>query len=145
MIALRYLLAGVLAAGVVGVAADDPTGSAVLNEEIEVIHAERMIYPLPARVHVVEGAVVIKVELEKTGKVRSASAVSGPKLLIDDCIKNAKNWVFRRTAAGTAVIVYFFQIKGLCELPCPSNFEYYAPNVAIISMGRPLVMPAASR
>jgi hypothetical protein len=119
--------------------ADEPN-AVVLNEDIEVQHFERMTYPLAARVHVVEGAVVVKVELTKDGSVRLASAVSGPKLLLDDCLRNAKNWRFKRIGRGTAFMVYFFEVRGLCELPCPSNFEYYPPNVAIISMGSPLAI-----
>ena len=140
---LCWLLANLTVLGFAPAADDRPT-PAVLNEDIEVLHAERMSYPLLGRVHVAEGAVVVKVDLEKSGRVRSASAVSGPKALINDSVENAKKWLFSRVGNGTAYIVYLFQIKGLCELPCPSNFEFYPPNVAIINMGRPVVMPATS-
>ena len=113
----------------------------VFNEDIEVLHAERMVYPLAGRVHVVQGAVVVRVDLAKNGTVRQAAAVSGPRLLIDECLRNAKTWQFRRTSKGTAFIIYIFRIKGVCELPCPSYFEFYPPNVALISMGSPLVTP----
>jgi hypothetical protein len=119
----------------------DGSDVVVLNEDIEVLHAERMSYPLAGRVHVIEGAVVVKVELGKDGIVHHAAAVSGPKLLINDCLKNAKEWRFKRVGHGTAFIVYVFQIKGLCELPCSSNFEFYPPNVALINMGSPLATP----
>jgi len=119
--------------------ADD--SKVVLNEDIEVLHAERMAYPLEGRVRVVEGAVIVKVELEHDGTVRAATAVSGPKRLIDDCLKNAKKWRFRRAGQGTAYLIYLFQIKGLCELPCPSNFEFHPPNVVMVSMGSPLATP----
>ena len=72
MTALRHLFLGALAAGLAATAADERLGRTELDEEVEVIHAERMIYPLAARVHAAQGAVLIKVEVEKTGKVRSA-------------------------------------------------------------------------
>jgi hypothetical protein len=129
-----------LVSSVFALRADD-SNVAVLNEDIEVLHAERMPYPLSGRVHVVQGAVVVRVELEKDGTIRQVSPVSGPKLLIDDCLKNAKKWQFRRAGRGIAFIVYLFQIKGVCELPCPSNFEFYPPNVVLVSMGSPLATP----
>lgn len=119
----------------------DDSNVAVLNEDVEVLHAERMAYPLGGRVHVVQGAVVVKVELGKDGAVRQVSPVSGPKLLIGDCLTNAKKWQFRRAGRGVAFIVYLFHIKGVCELPCPSNFEFYPPNVVGVSMGSPLATP----
>ncbi len=113
----------------------------VLNEEIEVSHFERMNYPLAGRIHVVEGAAVVKVDIQNNGIVTNATAISGPKLLIDECVKNALKWRFNRASRGKALIVYLFQIKGLCELPCPSNFEFYPPNLVIISIGSPLAIP----
>lgn len=118
---------------------NDLSDTAVLNEEIEVIHSERMVYPLSARVHAVQGAVIVKVALQGDGSVRTALAVSGPKLLLDESVANARKWMFGRTRHQTAFIIYLFQIKGVCELPCPSNFEFYPPNVVVVAMGRPLV------
>ena len=139
---LSWFACIVVAAFVSAPCASYSTEESVLNEEIEVSHAERMNYPLAARVHVVEGAVIIRAELQKDGAVQSASAMSGPTWLLDECLKNAKKWRFSRIGPrATAFIVYVFQIKGVCELPCPSNFEFYPPNLVIVSMGSPLVMP----
>lgn len=137
----RVVLFGLFVFGGAALSGGDLARQPVLDEDIEVLHAERMGYPLTGRVHVIQGAVVVEVTLEEDGSVRSAAAVSGPKLLIDDCLKNAMKWKFGRTGQGTAFIVYLFQIKGVCELPCPANFEFYPPNVVIVTMGRPLWMP----
>ena len=113
----------------------------VLNERIEILHAERMNYPLEGRIHAVEGAVVVKVETSHDGTVSGASAITGPKMLIADSVNNAKKWIFRRPHDGIAVIVYIFQIRGACELPCPSNFILHPPNLVMVSVGRPFVAP----
>ena len=124
-----------------GLQSEDSNPPPLLNEEIEVSHAERMSYPLLARIGAVTGAVVVKVELQAGGTVRSSSAISGPKLLLDECAKNAKKWTFTRLGSGSAFIIYVFQVKGVCELPCPSNFEYYPPNLVMVTIGSPIVMP----
>ena len=118
-----------------------PADVTVLNEELEVLHAERMGYPLRARVHAAEGAVVIKVELNDDGTVRSALAISGPKWLIEECAGNARKWTFGRVAQHTAYIVYVFTIRGACTPPCASNSEFYPPNLVMVSVGRQIVMP----
>jgi hypothetical protein len=141
---MRFSWRVIFLVGAVGVSAfpiDQLGETVILNEDIEVSHAERMNYPLSGRVHVVEGAVVVKLDIQKDGSVHKATAISGPRQLIDECVKNSTKWRFNRAGRGTALVVYLFQIRGLCELPCPSNFEFYPPNVVIVSMGSPLATP----
>lgn len=114
----------------------------VLNEEVEVLRAERMSYPLPARLHAAEGAVVVKIQLGDDGTVRSALAVSGSKWLVNGCVDNARKWVFGKLARRTAYIVYIFTIRGACAPPCASNWEFYPPNLVMVSTGRQIATPA---
>jgi hypothetical protein len=125
---------------IIGVAACT-TQVPIFNSDIEVSHVERMSYPLPGRVHAEQGAVVVKVDLSSDGSVRDAVALSGPKSLVEECVANARKWRFRRVSRGLSYLVYIFRIAGVCELPCSSNFEYYPPNLVVISVGEPLVMP----
>jgi len=134
-------LLSVLAVGLITSITANAEEAPVLNEDIEASHAERMNYPLYARLHAVEGAVVVRAELEKDGSVRAATAISGPRDLTADSVSNAMKWIFGRTGHGVAVIVYIFRIAGACELPCPSNWEFHPPNVVVVTIGRPLVTP----
>lgn len=49
-----------------------------------------MTYPLAARRGNVQGVVVVRATLDSDGRVVSASAISGPKLLIADVLANVK-------------------------------------------------------
>lgn len=113
----------------------------IRNEEVEVLHAERMDYPLAARIHNAQGSVIVKVSVGSDGKVSSAEALMGAQYFIPDVLKNAAKWTFSHTDHGTAMIVYVFRVEGLCELPCHGNFTFYPPNVVLVSMGSPLATP----
>jgi hypothetical protein len=83
----------------------------------------------------VEGTVVVWTTLDEEGKVISAKAISGERSLVSDCIANAKNWRFHSNVHKAAVIIYRFKIKGLCNLPCPSQFRVEPPNFVNITAG----------
>ncbi len=136
----RLFLAFICWARLISAGAQEPPG-VVVDEDVIVTHAEPMSYPLEGRAHVSEGAVVVQVQVGADGRVISASALSGPKLLIDQCVSNARRWTFERSSRNRAVIVYLFRIRGACDLPCPSNFEFYPPNVVVVTIGRPFVTP----
>lgn len=112
----------------------------ILNENIKLLKFEPLAYPIVAKVKRVEGTVIVRVELTKSGEVSMAAAISGPKELLSDAISNAKKWQFQPNEGMAAVIVYRFKrLKGLCELPCSSQFLVEPPNVAIITVGEPVV------
>lgn len=113
--------------------------SVVLNESIKPVFFEPMVYPLAARLQRVQGVVVIRVMLGDGGKVVAATAISGAKSLLVDCVSNAEKWRFQQTGERCAVIVYYFKIEGLCNLPCPSRFRFEPPNLAVITMEEPVV------
>jgi TonB family protein len=50
------------------------------------------LYPDPARRARVEGVVVLRVVIDKEGKVQSADVISGPTMLIDPAVEAVKQW-----------------------------------------------------
>jgi TonB family protein len=128
-------LAIALSAGVLG-AQDD---SVIFNERIHPLYFAPLDYPQVARLRNDQGAVVVRATLDADGNVKSVSALSGPKTLIPDTILNAKKWRFKPSSAREVVIVYIFQVQGLCALPCSSQFTFRPPNVAFITRGEPVI------
>jgi hypothetical protein len=111
----------------------------VLSENVRVLHVERMSYPLVAKIGHVEGAVVVQAKIDSNGQVTEATALSGPKALLKDPADNLKKWTFVSPRSSTVLAVYWFRFQGLCELPCPSGFEFYPPNLVVVTTGNPIV------
>jgi TonB family protein len=111
----------------------------ILNEDIGIVYFEPLDYPLVPKLTHVQGAVVLRVKVDPNGTVTSATAVSGPKQLIPDCLTNAKKWRFRPEKSRDVIIVYIFKFEGLCQLPCRSLFSFSPPNVATITTGDAVV------
>ena len=119
--------------------ADSPGGDyPVLNENVRVLHAERMIYPLAARLGHVEGAVILQAAIDSQGHVNDAVVLSGPKALLRESAEALKRWTFASPRSSKVVGVFWFRFQGLCELPCTSGFEFYPPNVVVITIGEPV-------
>jgi outer membrane biosynthesis protein TonB len=125
----------VAAVGAAGSSAEAPP---VLNESMRVLHVERMIYPLVAKIGHIEGAVVLRASIDSEGRVSEAAALSGPKALLKESVENLKKWTFAGPRSSTAIAVYWFRFQGLCELPCPSGFEFYPPNLVVVTTGNPI-------
>ena len=103
------------------------------------IYFENLRYPLAARLSRVQGVVIVQAKLDIAGKVASATALSGPKSLVNECLLNVKRWRFRPNSNNLVIIVYQFRIEGLCNLPCTSHFVFFPPNLAYTTMGEPVV------
>jgi hypothetical protein len=116
----------------------------VLDEAVETLHAEPMIYPLYARVRAIEGVVVIRATVDLEGRVRETQALSGPKGLLSEPVENIKKWRFAQPGHSPVVVVYWFRIRGLCEPPCHTGFEFYPPNLAVITIGKELATPSGA-
>lgn len=125
-------------------AADEPI-PLVANESIKPVLFESLVYPLPARLKRVQGAVVVKVDLDDSGRPTSTRAISGPKVLVAACLKNALQWRFEGNNERAAIIIYRFVIEGLCNNPCPSQFRVEPPNVAVITIGDPVMDHSANQ
>jgi hypothetical protein len=117
-----------------------PENAPILNENVQIVHVERMPYPLVARLGHVEGVVVLRATIDPSGNVSEVSALSGPKALLKEPMENLKKWTFVRPRQGTVVAVYWFRFSGLCELPCPSGFEFYPPNLVVVTTGNPIAI-----
>ena len=116
---------------------------AVLDETVKPVIFESLAYPLAARLTHTQGVVVIQVELDDAGRVTTSTALSGAKVLIAECLSNAKKWRFQSNVRHIALIVYLFKIEGLCSLPCSSQFSFHPPNLVIVRTGDPVVDHAA--
>ena len=114
----------------------------VWNESMKVVHFETLQHSLldKLRSQSVTGTVVIRVGLDTSGGVSSVMAISGPKDLVSNCLANSRKWRFQPNPDRSAVIVYWFRRGGLCNRPCPSQFSFEPPNLAIITMGDPVVL-----
>jgi len=114
----------------------------VYDEVIRVTHSEKLIYPLLAQRARVQGVVVVRAKIDEKGRVVSAIAVSGNRILIPDCLSNSKQWRFQPTVSSDVVIVYDFRLTNIgCKSPCASEFTFRLPNIATISTGSPFVNP----
>jgi hypothetical protein len=129
---MRISVGVLLLTGALSLAGQDQP---ILNEDVGILGFAVLTYPVVARATHAEGAVVVRVKVDSDGKVASATAISGPKLLIPDCVSNAKKWVFKPEKSRDVVIVYIFKFEGLCFSSCPSSFHFSPPNVATITVG----------
>jgi len=93
-----------------------------------------MTYPTAALNAKAQGAVVIQASLDAGGNITGVSALSGSRLLVPDCLANAKKWKFFPNGDKMGVIVYDFEIKsGQCHDASRSLFQLLPPNLALIS------------
>lgn len=87
----------------------------IYDNAIKVLDFVQLPYPAIARNARTQGAVVVKVTLDSSGRVLDASAISGPRLLVPAALENAKKWRFEPNRHRAVVIVYLFKISdGLC-------------------------------
>jgi TonB family protein len=106
---------------------------AVNDEGISVSSFEEMHYPALARAAHRESMVVVEVRLDDNGKVVSARAISGSKMLIPDTLSNVRKWRFHPNFDKTAVVIYEFHlVAGRCDLGRNGLFVLREPNVATI-------------
>jgi TonB family protein len=107
----------------------------VYDNDINVKSYEEMSYPPIAREARIQGTVVISATLDGAGRVTSTTAISGAKLLIPDCLSNAKKWRFSPNTNGLAIIIYEFRLaEGRCNHETSHLFAFREPNrVSIIA------------
>jgi len=106
----------------------------IFDKDINVASFENMRYPAIARAANVKGVVVVRVSLDRGGKVTDAQALSGAPYLVIDTVQNAKKWRFQPNAQNAAVLVYDFQIIGFCAHEQDSSQLILQPsNLALIT------------
>jgi outer membrane biosynthesis protein TonB len=111
----------------------------VPDEQVNVLHFQRMDYPLYAKVRHIEGVVVVQASVDSTGQVIKAVALSGPKALLKGSVDNLRKWRFAASRQTDVIAVYWFRFSGLCEPPCPSGFEFHPPSLVIVTTGNQVV------
>jgi TonB family protein len=112
------------------IAQDDNT---IYDSDVSVRSSEEMLYPPIARQARIQGIVVVRVMINDDGKVLSATAISGAKLLVPEALSNVKKWKFRANATKAAVIIYEFRLaEGKCNHETNHLFAFHEPNVALI-------------
>lgn len=129
----QFRLGLLLPAAVVALIAQNP----VLNESMRPGYFESLSYPLAARLSQTQGTVVVWATLDEGGRVLTSRAISGAKALIPDVLANSRKWRFQPNDQKAVVIIYRFIIEGLCNLPCPSQFQFDPPNFVTVRMGIP--------
>lgn len=105
----------------------------ILDNDIRVVVFEELTYPDAARASRIQGVVVVRVKLDKEGKVTSAAAVSGAQAFVSDCVENAKKWRFQPNAEKSAIIAYNFRMPGGECKSVPSMFMLRRPNLAVVT------------
>ena len=91
-----------------------------------------LTYPADALAARIEGAVVVRVTTDGSGRVIEAEALTGPAVLAPAVLDNVKQWTVTR-GVRTTIIVYRFQInRGRCN-DRRSLFRLVEPNLAVVS------------
>jgi len=88
--------------------------------------------------------VVVEIELDDEGAVKTAQALSGPRLVADDAVLNVKRWRFAPNPKHRAVVIYRFEIlKAQCRSGIGYGTATYSRrgHVATITGCSPLSQP----
>jgi hypothetical protein len=135
------LAAGLFAASpLAGLIAQQQNGER--DDRVAIAHWEELKYPAFAVKARVQGVVVIQVKLDDDGRVVESTAIWGSRLLIPDCLANAKKWLFQPNSQRNVVIVYHFYFdEGACNpgMSFSSTFKFMAPNFASIACCLPFI------
>jgi len=107
----------------------------VHDGDTNVAKYEQMDYPFLAARLRVSGVVVLRLQVDKSGSVLSASAISGKDLLIAAALENARKWRFNATSNGTVILVCNFVLDERLCTPCQSLFLWQGPNLITITTG----------
>lgn len=109
-------------------------GETIDDRDVKLVSFADLTYPLVAKRARVQGVVVVRVALDDKGRVATASAVSGAKVLAEASLENARKWTFTPNARKTAIIVYNFVLdEGACHDDSPSLFRLQHFNFASIT------------
>jgi TonB family protein len=111
-----------------------------LGDDARLVSFADLEYPGLARVARIQGIVVVEAQLDDKGNVASASAISGAKSLIPDCLSNVKKWKFKPNSRKNIIIVYEFRLdEGACHDASHSLFRLRYENFASITACAPVV------
>jgi TonB family protein len=108
----------------------------VKDSDMTVSEFEDIGYPPLARQTRTQGVVVVRVRLDKDGKVTDAVALSGSEYLTSASVANAKKWRFQPNAQRAAIIVYDFTMppQAVCNSKASVSFSMLrTPNFVTIT------------
>jgi TonB family protein len=130
---MLILIGFVLAPSMTGLSAQQD--ATVKDSDMTVSEFEDIGYPPLARQTLTQGVVVVRVRLDKDGKVIDAVALSGSEFLTDASVANAKKWRFQPNAQRAAIIVYNFRMpRAACSSKTVLSFSMLqAPNFVTIT------------
>jgi outer membrane biosynthesis protein TonB len=117
--------------------------STVFDEDVRVVRFVDMSYPLIAGVAGIQGAVVVKAELDADGRVLVANAVSGSRALVEPCVANVKKWQFESGSRSAIVVYLFTRTDGMCDRQ--SVLFSLRKNVASVTTCIPTVQASDER
>jgi TonB family protein len=137
----RYTLLVLALLVVVGARSSRAQEDTLDDRDVKLVSFADLDYPGLARSARVQGVVVVRVGLDDQGRVASASGVSGPKVLVDACLANARKWTFKPNARKSAVIIYEFSLdEGACHDASRSLFRLRHFNFASITACTPVIV-----
>lgn len=111
------------------------------DSDLKLVSFVDLQYPHAARMGRVQGVVVVKATLDGDGNVTAASAISGHKGLIPDCLTNIRKWKFVPNRNKSAVVVYEFRREvGACHDESNSFFRLVHMNFASITICEPVLI-----
>ena len=119
-------------------------GTVPRDDRVSIADWEELRYPPLAVAARIQGVVVVQVKLDGEGKVLESIALWGSKILIPDCLANAKKWRFQANSPKTVLIVHSFHFdKSVCRpgTNYSSHFELIPPNLASITSCSPFAEP----
>ncbi|MGH9515781.1 MAG: energy transducer TonB [Terriglobales bacterium] len=96
---------------------------------------EGVVYPPLARMARLQGIVVVRVRLDKDGKVVDAEGLSGHPILTSASIDGAKKMQFQPNAEKAAVIVYNFKFADVCESKTTGSFSFVEAPASVTVIG----------
>ena len=106
----------------------------IYDEDIHVLTFANMHYPRLARIAHRQGTVVVRVEFDSSGRVTSANALSGWKMLVPDAVANSRQWTFAPNSEKGAIIIYKFRLlEGRCNSDETDLFTLIEPNIASVT------------
>ena len=92
-----------------------------------------MIYPGLAHQARWDGVVVVKLNLDASGNVKSTELISGSEAFAKYALANAKEWKYQPTHRKTATLIYEFTLDdGVCFQDKTSFFTFRSPNIAFV-------------
>lgn len=99
------------------------------DKDIKVIDYVDFGYPAIGVTAHIEGVVVVRVTLDRNGRVLTADALSGAPILVAASVDNVKHWRFEANSSSTAIIIYNFRLRGSChEGGLGNQLIFYPPN-----------------